>query len=101
MDIEDIDPPEYRDMYDVADQAAQAASRWQARALAAEAEVARLTATVPLPVVAHKGEHSTDADMFRAAASRLERNYPVGGSNLRDALVRLIRREIERAEATR
>jgi hypothetical protein len=52
------------------------------------AEVERLT-TLPLPPVAHKGAHATDAEMFLAAASRLERGYPLGGSNLRDAVVRL------------
>lgn len=71
--------------------ATRAWEHWQAKAEAAEAQVQAL------PVVAHKGAHTTDAQMFLAAASRLERGYPVGGSNLRDAVVRLIRREVGRA----
>jgi len=47
-----------------------------------------------LPVVAHKGPYDTDASMFAEAAARLERGFDVGGSNLTDAVVRLIRREL-------
>lgn len=50
----------------------------------------------PLPEVAHKGPHDTDASMFATAADNLDRGYPLGGSNLTDAVVRLIRREVAR-----
>ena len=54
----------------------------------------------PLPVVFHKGPHDTDAAMFARVVDNLVRGYAVGGSNVRDALVALIRREIARAEGT-
>lgn len=48
------------------------------------------TATVPAPVVAHKGPHDTDASMMRNAAGRLAAGYPVGGSNLTHAVVTVL-----------
>ncbi len=54
----------------------------------------------PLPVVTHKGPHDTDAAMFARVVDNLVRGYAVGGSNVRDAPARLIRREIARAEGT-
>lgn len=49
-----------------------------------------------LPEIAHKGS-STDAEMFERMAWNLDNDYPAGGSNARNALSRLIRREIRRA----
>ena len=60
--------------------------------LAPQAEV--LAEVRALPVVAHKGPYDTDASMFAEAAARLEHGFDVGGSNLTDAVVRLIRREL-------
>jgi len=49
-----------------------------------------------LPVVAHKGPYDTDASIFAEVAARLERGLDVvGGSNVTDAVVRLIRRELD------
>lgn len=53
--------------------------------------------TRPLPVVAHKGPYDTDAAMFERAAWNLEHGYALGGGNLTDAVVRLIRREVTAA----
>ena len=62
-------------------------------------EVARETPTgrEPLPEVQHKGEGHTDAAAFAQMARNLCNGYHVGGSNARDALVRLIYREIARS----
>ena len=52
----------------------------------------------PLPVVAHKADGETDAERFAAMAKRLTNGHQPGGQHSRDALARLIRREIARAE---
>lgn len=60
--------------------------------------VARLTLSEPLPVVAHKGPHDSDAELFSNAAENIKGGrYPVG-QNVRDAIARLIYREILRAQ---
>ncbi|PKQ59763.1 hypothetical protein B5566_02665 [Mycobacterium sp. MHSD3] len=48
-------------------------------------------AVVPIPSVLHKGPHDTDSTMYAAAADRLDRNYGVGGSNLRRAVSQLLK----------
>lgn len=48
-------------------------------------------AVVPIPSVLHKGPHDTDSTMYAAAADRLDRNYGVGGSNLRRAISQLLK----------
>ncbi len=40
--------------------------------------------------VSHKGPYDTDAALLRIAAENLRRNLPVGGSNLSDAVARVI-----------
>ena len=69
-----------------------------ARALSAVADQLRAEA---LPVVGHKAEGETDEQRFTQMADRLERGYPVGGSNTRAALAQLIRREVARAAKLR
>ena len=54
----------------------------------------------PLPVVAHKADGETDVDRFATMAHRVEDRLDIGGQHSRDALARLIRREIARAEGT-
>ena len=54
----------------------------------------------PLPVVAYKAAGETDADRFAVMAHRLDQGYSIDGQRSRDALARLIRREIARAEGT-
>lgn len=61
------------------------------------AELAEYRAPEPLPVVAFKGPHDTDASMFEDMARRLDAGYGAGGSNPTRALVALIRREVQRA----
>ena len=53
----------------------------------------------PLPVVAHKADGETDADRFAVIAQWIEDGHIPGGHS-RDAIARLIRREIARAEGT-
>ena len=60
----------------------------------------RRASLVPFPTIAHKGPHDTDADMLMVAARKMEAGQPVGGSNVRDAIVRLIRNTVA-AERTR
>lgn len=45
---------------------------------------------VPVPRVAHKGPHDTDASMYAEAARRLERGYGMGGYNLTCAVAKLL-----------
>ena len=61
-------------------------------------EVPTLDGPTPLPVVGHKGRDETDADRFRRMAWNLRNGYSVGGSNTRDALARLIDREVARSQ---
>ncbi len=46
---------------------------------------------VPAPNVLHKGPNDSDADFMRIAAKHLEGGYPVGGSNLTYAVIKLLR----------
>ena len=49
-------------------------------------------AVVPIPTVAFKGPHDTDASMFRTAADKAESaRYPVGGSNVGAAVAAVLR----------
>ncbi len=48
----------------------------------------------PLPVVAHKGPHDTDASLLRLAARNLRNGYDVGGSNVSRAVAELIERAV-------
>ena len=54
----------------------------------------------PLPQVAYPGPNDTDAAFFTRMAWNLRNDFPVGGSNCRDALARLIDREVSRASIT-
>ena len=51
-----------------------------------------------LPVVAYKGPFDTDVSMFRRAAKNLRGGYSLGGSNLTEAVCRLIDAAVERTE---
>lgn len=55
--------------------------------------------TIEVPPVAFKGPEQTDADYYHDAATRLRGNYPVGGSNLREAIAQLLDAVVKELEA--
>lgn len=60
-------------------------------------------AVIEIPSVAHKGPHDTDAMFFRQVADRMETPSRVdflSGSNVRDAVRKLLYRAADSAEAT-
>ena len=68
--------------------------------LAVGAEPTPVSITIPVPTVAHRGPDLTDADMFRVAAGRLERDLPVGGRNMREAVAALLKHVADALNAT-
>lgn len=60
--------------------------------------VAPLILAEPLPVVAHKGPHDSDAELLSNAAENLKVGRYPGGQHVRDAVAALIYREILRAQ---
>jgi hypothetical protein len=46
--------------------------------------------SVPAPFIAFKGPHDTDANMLRVAALKVEWEVPVGGSHVKEAIIKLL-----------
>lgn len=54
---------------------------------------------IAIPEVAHKGPHDTDASMFRRAAENLDRDFHIGGGNLKAAVSQLLRAAADALDA--